>query len=261
MGNPKIDDCWIRYKRDREPSARDELVLEYASLVKYVAGRLNVGFRNRVEMDDLVSYGVFGLLDAIEKFDPSRGIKFETYAVVRVRGAILDGLRSMDWVPQSIRNKSREIEKTYARLEHQLGRSVSDQEVAEAMNLSLEDFNQMLQEISYTSISYLEDLWSGDSSGGDSVRIMDTIEDTRVEDPLDNLAKEEAKQVLTEAVDKLPEREKLVISLYYYESLTLKEIGAVLGLSESRISQLHTKAILRLRGRLSRQKRKLIGAG
>ncbi|NPV92025.1 MAG: RNA polymerase sigma factor WhiG [Firmicutes bacterium] len=261
MGNPKIDDCWVRYKRNRESAARDELVLEYASLVKYVAGRLNVGFRNRVEMDDLFSYGVFGLLDAIEKFDPSRGIKFETYAVVRVRGAILDGLRSMDWVPQSVRNKSREIERTYARLEHELGRSVNDQEVAAAMNINLEEFNQLLQEVSYTSVSYLEDVWSGDSGSGDSVRILDTIEDTRVEDPLNNLEKEEAKQVLTDAVEKLPDREKLVITLYYYESLTLKEIGAVLGLSESRISQLHTKAVLRLRGRLSRQKKKLVGTG
>jgi RNA polymerase sigma factor for flagellar operon FliA len=261
MVNPRIDDCWVRYKRNRESAARDELILEYATLVKYVAGRLNVGFRNRVELDELVSYGVFGLLDAIEKFDPSRGIKFETYAVVRIRGAILDGLRSMDWVPQSIRNKSREIERTYARLEHEMGRSVNDQEVAAAMNITLGEYNQLLQDISYTSVSYLEDVWAGDSGSGDSVRILDTIEDTRVEDPLQNLEKEEAKQVLTEALERLPEREKLVITLYYYESLTLKEIGAVLGLSESRISQLHTKAVLRLRGRLSRQKKKLVGAG
>ncbi|MDH7479896.1 MAG: RNA polymerase sigma factor WhiG [Syntrophomonadaceae bacterium] len=261
MGNPRIEECWKQYKRDRDQSAREELISEYAYLVKYVAGRLNLGFRHRVEMDDLASYGIFGLLDAIEKFDPSRGIKFETYAVVRIRGSILDGLRSMDWVPQSVRNKSRELERTYARLEHQLGRSVTDQEVAEAMNLSREEFDQLLQEVSYTTITYLEDIWAGDQNGGDAVRILDTIEDTRVEDPLNNLAREEARAMLAAAIDKLPERERLVISLYYYESLTLKEIGAVLGLSESRISQLHTKAVLRLRGRLGRQKKKLMETG
>lgn len=254
-----MEECWVRYKQKRDINAWEELIKEYAPLVKYIAGRLHIGFYNKVELDDLVSYGTLGLLDAIEKFDINRGVKFETYASTRIRGAILDGVRAMDWVPQSVRNKSRDLEKVYAELEAQLGRSATDREVAAALKLEMSEFYRLLQEVSYTSLAYLEDWYSGDSQESDPMKILDTIEDQAVEDPIENLAQEEIKTLLAEAIERLPEKERTVISLYYYDSLTLKEIGAVLGLSESRISQLHTKAILRLRGRLSRQKKKLLG--
>lgn len=255
----KNEDLWESYKVRKDESAKEALILEYAPLVKYVAGRLAVGLTAKVELDDLIGFGIFGLIDAIEKFDHARGIKFETYALARIRGSIIDGLRAMDWVPQSVRQKAREIEKTYTRLENELGRSVSDLEVSQALGISLDEFHQLLGEVSYTSLLYLEDLWLGEGADSDSVRVIEMISDPNVEDPTLRLEFEETKQLLAEAIDKLPEKERIVISLYYYDGLTLKEIGAVLGLSESRISQLHTKAILRLRGRLSRQKKKIFG--
>ncbi|NLK50927.1 MAG: FliA/WhiG family RNA polymerase sigma factor [Syntrophomonadaceae bacterium] len=259
MGEPKIEQLWLRYKQQKDVAAREKLIIHYVYLVHRVAGRLSLRLSTRVELDDLTGFGVFGLLDAIEKYDLSRGVKFETYATTRIRGAILDGLRSMDWVPQSIRQKTRMLERTYLELEQDLGRSATDQEMAQALDLSLNQYEKMLQEVSYTSLYYLEDLWPGEASENDSLRIMDTIEDSRLEEITVRLEYEETKALLIEAIDKLPERERLVISLYYYEQLTLKEIGAVIGLSESRISQLHTKAILRLRGRLSRRKKKIYG--
>lgn len=258
MDKAKLEECWARYKQKRDISAWEELIKEYAPLVKYIAGRLHINFYNKIEFDDLLGYGTLGLLDAIEKFDPGRGVKFETYASTRIRGAILDGVRSMDWVPQSVRNKSRELEKVYAELESKLGRSASDREVAEALNLEMSEFYRLLQEVSYTSLAYLEDWCSSDTQDSDPMKILDTVEDQAAEDPVENLAQEEIKNLLAEAIERLPEKERTVIALYYYDSLTLKEIGAVLGLSESRISQLHTKAILRLRGRLSRHKKKFL---
>lgn len=257
MAEPKIKQPWLRYKQQGDISARDNLITQYVYLVRQVAGRLSMGLSSQVELDDLIGNGVLGLLDAIEKFDPTRGVKFETYAVTRIRGAILDGLRAMDWVPQSVRQKSRMLEKTYQKLEQELARPASDQEVAQALGLNNLEYDRLLVEVSHTSLFYLEDMWLGESSDDDSLRIIDTLEDPTIEEPTARLEHEELKNLLAEAIDKLPDRERLVISLYYYEALTLKEIGAVLGLSESRISQLHTKAILRLRGRLSRQKKRI----
>lgn len=250
---------WGRYKLHKDFQAREQLILEYASLVKYVAGRLAISLPPNVPQDDLISYGIFGLIDAIEKFELERNIKFETYAIARIRGAIWDGLRSMDWVPYSVRQKAKELEQTYARLEHQLGRAATDEEVCKALNLTQQQFSHLLMETSFSSFLSLDDLWNidKDSSGG-SVRIIETIQDQNAEDPVAAVMFGEQKRVLTDAINKLPEREKLVIALYYYEGLTLKEIGKVLGVSESRISQMHTKAILRLRGRLSRVKKKII---
>lgn len=255
---PDLQSLWKLYKELKDVQAREELIIEYAALVKYVAGRLAISLPANVQQDDLISYGIFGLIDAIEKFDLSRNIKFETYAIARIKGAIWDGLRSMDWVPYSIRQKAKELESTYAKLESEFGRAASDEEVCAFMGISREQFAHLLAETSFTSVLSLEDLWKLDKDGANSVRVIDTIQDVNVPDPISMVMLDEQKRILTEAINKLPEREKMVIALYYYEGLTLKEIGKVLGVSESRISQMHTKAILRLRGRLSRIKRKVV---
>lgn len=248
---------WNRYKETGDHDAREQLILQYAPLVKYVAGRLAISLPPNVQQDDLISYGIFGLIDAIEKFEPERNIKFETYAISRIKGAIWDGLRSMDWIPYSVRQKARELEETYAKLETSLGRSASDEEVCAAMGLTKQQFYHLLKETSYTSILSLEDLFKFDRDGSSGIRMIDTIADSRVPDPVSMVMFEEQKRILSDAINKLPEREKIVIALYYYDGLTLKEIGKVLGVTESRISQMHTKAILRLRGRLSRLKKKI----
>lgn len=249
---------WARYKVHKDFQAREQLILEYANLVKYVAGRMAISLPPNVSQDDLISYGIFGLIDAIEKFEVERNIKFETYAIARIRGSIWDGLRSMDWVPYTVRQKAKELEQTYFKLEHQFGRAATDDEVCEALNITNQQFSHLLVETSFSSFLSLDDLWSIDNDGSSMVRIIDTIQDQNAEDPVAMVMFGEQKMILTEAINKLPEREKLVIALYYYEGLTLKEIGKVLGVSESRISQMHTKAVLRLRGRLSRVKKKII---
>lgn len=251
-----IEGLWDRYKDYGDTEAREAIIIEYSSLVKYVAGRIAIALPPNVQRDDLFSYGIFGLIDAIEKFDHKRGIKFETYAIARIRGAILDGLRSMDWVPYSIRQKAKDVEKAYANLEFKLGRAATDEEVCEFLSINLEQFKQILNDTRIMSLQSLDEFWN-DGENKDSIRLIDTIEDTNNEDPTSNLEYEETKAILGEAIEKLPDREKMVISLYYYDGLTLKEIGEVLGVSESRISQMHSKAILRLRGRLSRVKKKI----
>jgi len=250
MQNEEI--LWKNYLTLKTPAAREAIILRYAPLVKYVAGRVAIGLPSNVEFDDLVSYGVFGLMDAIDKFDPSRGIKFETYAIARIRGAILDGLRSNDWVPRSVRQKARELERVCADLENKLGRSATDQEISEAMHVSLSEFYDLLSEVSCTTLSSLDELWLVNSNEDDSVRVLDLIRNDESEDPLHHVEIEEIKATLTGAIDCLPERERMVIALYYYEGLTLKEIGEIMEISESRVSQIHTKAIFRLRGRLNR---------
>jgi len=244
-----IADLWARYKEDSETSARDELILNYSPLVKYVAGRLASSLPQTVDTADLISYGIFGLIDAIEKFDLGRAIKFETYAIARIKGAIIDELRAMDWVPRSVRSRAREIEGAYVALENQLRRVPSDQEVADYIGISLKDFHGVLTKLSYTSVVSFEELWvGGEREDGQSA--IGSIKDERAEDPVAIFENTEIKEILASAIDRLPEREKTVIALYYYEGLTLKEIGQVLGVTESRVSQLHTKAVLRLRARL-----------
>lgn len=250
---------WNDYHRTGSPAAREALILQYASLVKYVAGRVAIGLPPNVDFDDLVSFGIFGLMDAIEKFEPSRGIKFETYAIARIRGAILDGLRSNDWVPRSVRQKAREIEKVCLDLENRLGRSASDQEISQAMNLSIHEFNQMLSEISCTTLSSLDELWAAHNPEDESVRVLDLVENSESEDPERHVEIEELREALSRSIEALPERERLVVTLYYYEGLTLKEIGEIMEISESRVSQIHTKSILRLRGRLGRWRSSAVG--
>jgi RNA polymerase sigma factor for flagellar operon FliA len=240
---------WVRYKQDQDSGARDELILNYSPLVKYVAGRLASSLPQTVDTADLISYGIFGLIDAIEKFDPGRAIKFETYAISRIKGAIIDELRAMDWVPRSVRSRAREIEAAYVKLENSLRRVPSDQEVADHMGVTLKEFQDILAKLSYTSVVSFEELWVG-GERDDSQNAIGSIRDDTAEDPVAIFETGEIKEILAGAIDKLPERERTVIALYYYEGLTLKEIGTVLGVTESRVSQLHTKAVLRLRAKL-----------
>jgi RNA polymerase sigma factor FliA len=225
-------------------------VVAYAPLVKYVAGRMGSGLPAHVEEADLISYGLIGLISAIERFDPDREIKFETYAITRIKGAIIDELRALDWVPRSVRAKAREIERTNAKLEHKLQRAPTDEEMASALGVSTDEFQDSLLQISNSTVVALDELWSVSDSSGDQVSLLDTLQDPDAPDPASVLDASEAKDRLADAIARLPEREKLVIALYYYENLTLREIGEVLGVTESRISQLHTKAVLRLKSRL-----------
>ncbi len=243
---------WLEYRRTKDKAIRDRLILNYAPLVKYVAGRVGSGLPAHVDEEDLVSYGLLGLMGAIDRFDPTRDIKFETFAMSRIKGAIIDELRSLDWVPRSVRARARDIERAMADLERRLHRAPTDEEIAAKLGISEEDLDESLTDISRSSIAALDELWtvSGASGGGDQVALIDTIEDTAGPDPQGALAQTELKEALGEAIARLPEREKLVVTLYYYEELTLREIGEVLGVTESRVSQLHTKAILRLKARL-----------
>jgi RNA polymerase sigma factor for flagellar operon FliA len=248
------DELWKIYRKTRDPSVRDFFVKQYAPLVKYVAGKVAIGMPNNVEFDDLVGFGVFGLFDAIEKYDPTKHVKFKTYAVTRIRGSIFDELRSIDWVPRSVRQKSREVEDTIRTLESRLCRSATDEEIAQAMSLNVEEFQSLILKISSTSILSLNDVWySGEDD--DQISIVESIESPTSLNPDTIVEREEIKRVIVEAINELPEKEKKVLILYYYEDLTLKEIGHVLGVTESRISQLHTKAIMRLRSKLTNVKK------
>ncbi len=249
----ELSPLWTAYKERGDLRAREQLILKYLPLVKYVAGRVAIGLPPHVDADDLYSYGIFGLLNALERFDHTRGIKFETYAITRIKGAILDGLRAMDWVPSSVRQRARELEETYWRLESRLGRPASDEEVAAALGLSVEDFQSLLVEVSRTQLLSLDELWSAEGEEGE-FSLKDLVGDDKAEDPFSSAAFAELSRTLAEAIADLPEKERLVVSLYYYEGLTAKEISQVMGLSVSRISQLHTRALLRLRARLSRAK-------
>src|SRR4249920_2816653 len=246
-----MQSLWLEYRRSRDQHLRDRLIVNYAPLVKYVAGRLGSGLPAHVDEGDLVSYGLLGLIGAIERYDPERDVKFETYAIARIKGSIIDELRSMDWVPRSVRARARDIERTIAQLESKLTRVPTDEEIAAALGITEDEFQDSLLEISRTSIAALDELWASSSTGGDPVALIDTIPDTGAAEPQSAMAHTELREALGEAIARLPEREKLVVTLYYYEELTLREIGEVLGVTESRVSQLHTKAVLRLKARLS----------
>ncbi len=245
-----LKETWARYKKDGDEKARETLVLAYSPLVKFVAGRMSSGLPGHIEEADLISYGLLGLIGAIERFDLSREIKFETFAVARIKGSIIDELRSLDWVPRSVRAKAREIEATQTKLEHELGRAPTDEEVAQKLDISVNDFRESLLQISNSTVVALDELWTVSDSSGDQVSLLDTMKDPNAVDPAKELGVSELKDRLAHAISRLPEREKLVIALYYYENLTLREIGEVLGVTESRVSQLHTKAVLRLKARL-----------
>jgi RNA polymerase sigma factor for flagellar operon FliA len=228
------DELWILFKKNKDARIRDFFVKQYAPLVKYVAGKVAIGMPHTVEFDDLVGFGVFGLFDAINKFDPEKNVKFKTYAVTRIRGAIFDELRSIDWVPRSVRQKTREIEEAIHRLEAGLGRAATDQEISDELGISIDDFHKNILKISGTSILSLNDVWfTGEEN--DKVSIVDSIESPQSLNPETIVEKEEIRRVIVDAIHELPEKEKQVLVLYYYEDLTLKEIGKVLEVTESRV--------------------------
>jgi RNA polymerase sigma factor for flagellar operon FliA len=226
-------------------------VVAYSPLVKYVAGRMSSGLPAHVEEADLISYGLSGLISAIERFDLSREIKFETYAITRIRGAIIDELRTLDWVPRSVRARAREIERANTKLEARLQRAPTDEEMAAELRMTPEEFQEALVQISNSTIVALDELWNVSDATGDQVSLLDTLPDRQAPDPQHLVDQSELRDRIADSIAALPEREKLVVALYYYENLTLREIGEVLGVTESRVSQLHTKAVLRLRSKLA----------
>lgn len=253
MKNPEqrtdLSMLWDRFEATRDQSAREQLILNFSPLVKFVAGRVAVNLPNSVENADLISYGMFGLIDALEKYEPARGIKFETYAIARIRGAIIDELRALDWVPRSVRSRARDIERAIVALEGRLMRTPEDSEIADELGISLKDLQDTYTKLSYTSVVSFEDLW-GTGTEADDRPDATSIKDERAENPVETFEAEEMKVILADAIERLSDRERTVIALYYYEGLSLKEIGRVLGVTESRVSQMHTKAVLRLRARL-----------
>ena len=231
---------------------QEQMVIQYAPLIKYIASRLALRLPPHISLDDLISSGIIGLIDAIHKFDPSKNISFKTYAEFRIKGAILDELRSLDWIPRSIRKKSHILEKAYAELERHLGRPAEPEEVCQALGLELEEFYQLLDETKSVSLVELEGMWKTTRTTPDFFdgEFTDVLQDETARDPFLSLHFSELQEVLVHAIDALPDKEKLLVSLYYYEELTMKEIGEIMGYTESRISQLHTQAMLRLRSKL-----------
>jgi RNA polymerase sigma factor for flagellar operon FliA len=237
---------WSDFKRTASGHARERLILHYAPLVKYVASRVATGLPASVEQADLVSYGMFGLIDALQKFEPARGNKFETYAIPRIKGAIIDELRAMDWVPRSVRFKAREIDKAYADLESMLKRAPTEHEVAERLGISLPELHEIINQVSFVSVLQLDEMLSVGNDRGEQVSLLDTLADKGT-DPTTGLEGQETRGLLAAAINSLSEREKIVVTLYYFEGLTLAEIGDILGVTESRVCQIHTKAVHQLR--------------
>ena len=241
------EEIWQAYRQTGDPVVREELLTKYLPLVKNVAGRMAMGFPKSVELSDLVNTGVIGLIEAFGNFDPERGVKFETYAVPRIRGAILDELRALDWVPRSTRAKSREIERALVSLENDLGRTPNNDELAKQLDMTLAELPRALSDVSSTTILSLDEMIYGEEDNRQIPRI-ETIENHSNGSIIGSIEKDELRAYLVVAIANLTEQEKLVIALYYYEELTLKEIGEVMSISESRVSQIHTKSIMKLRG-------------
>ncbi len=232
---------------------REQLILEHLPQIKYIAQRISTKLPSHVELNDLVSAGVLGLLDAIEKFDPTRGVKFKTYAELRIKGAILDSLRNLDWAPRSLRKKSKDLEKIYKDLEQKLGRPATDKEASDEMGITLEEFYELVDQIKGLTLGSFQELSAPDEDRN-SEPLVKYVPDAPQMDPFFLFHSSEIRGILGGAIDALPKKERLVVSLYYYDELTMKEIGKVLGVNESRVSQLHTKAMLRLRTKLRKVK-------
>ncbi len=247
---PNLDQLWKEYKESPTKIVKDKLLVEYSYLVKYIANRVAINLPASVDKNDLVSAGIMGLIKAVDSFEPERGFKFETLAGHKIRGAILDELRALDWVPRSVRQKSRELQRVYTRLENELGRIPYDDEVCDALQISEQEYENMLSDVAPSTIISLEEAMPDRSSDSKEIRLIDTLEDPGSENPLKALSFLELKDILKDTIANLPEKERLVVALYHYEELTLKEIGVVLDISESRVSQIHSKAILKLRAKL-----------
>jgi RNA polymerase sigma factor for flagellar operon FliA len=240
-----------RYKQDTkgvDGKLRDQLIMDYAPLIRFVAQRIAARLPSNIDIDDLISAGVIGLMDAIEKYDPSRDNKFKTYAEFRIRGAILDELRSQDWVPRSVRDKAKKIEKTYAELEQKLGRAVTDEELSAALGIELEEYYDMVSKVKAVTLLSIDEL-SGPNQQ-DRKSLLECLENVSSKNPFTQLKSKGIRDLLVKHIDELPEKQKLVLSLYYYEDLNLKEIGKILEVTESRVSQLHTQAVEKLRSKL-----------
>jgi RNA polymerase sigma factor for flagellar operon FliA len=229
---------------------KEQIVLEHTPLIRYIVNRIAVRLPSHIDLDDLYNTGVIGLMDAIEKYDPEKNCKFKTYAEFRIKGAILDQLRSLDWVPRSVRQKSRKLERAYGEVEQRLGRSATDDEVADSLGLEIDKFHTLLNQVRGISLINLEEIRGTNSDGDRAGTFADIIEDVHSENPFASLKLLETKHVISDTIGTLPEKERLVISLYYYEDLNMKEIGGILGITESRVCQIHTKAVMRLRSKL-----------
>jgi RNA polymerase sigma factor for flagellar operon FliA len=242
-----MDKVWKSYTETKDPALREKLIIKYAPLVKLVAGRLVMHIGQHVDFDDLTSYGIFGLIDAIDKFNPDKGIKFETYASIRIRGAIIDNIRKLDWVPRSLRTKNKQLELVFSELSAQLGREPTDAEIAEKLNMPVDEAADLLKKSSVVSLVSLDDYLdqTHDTAAGGLVAPSRDNPESQIEIM-------EIKRILAESIDQLSDREKKVITLYYYEELTLKEISAVLGVTESRVSQIHSKAVMQLQTKLDK---------
>jgi RNA polymerase sigma factor for flagellar operon FliA len=246
-----VEQDWQIFKVGGDRLVRERLILHYAPLVTAVAGRVGMRLPAMVEQADLVSYGMFGLIDAIEKYEPGRSVKFETYASSRIRGAIIDELRAMDWIPRSVRTKARAVDRAYAELESELHRVPTETEVAARLQIDVRELRALFTQLSTVNVAALDELLGAGEDRSDRLSLIDTLGDDRTPDPENSFEAQETKFLLARAIDQLGEREKLVLVLYYYEGMTLAEIGRVLGVTESRISQMHTAAMLRLRARLT----------
>ncbi len=245
-----VADRWVRFTAERDPAIREQLVLQYAPLVKYVAGRLAIMLPRVMDSDDVISSGVLGLIEAIDRYDPTTGVKFETYAISRIRGAILDELRSLDWIPRSARQRSQEIAKAFTRLEVEFGRPPTDEEVAKSLGLDMNQYHQASISASAVVVSLETPISTGDGEG-DGSALVDTIESGQARDPLQHTEEGELLEALAGAIRSLSERERILLSLYYEQELTMKEISLVLDVSESRVCQLHGRAVHRLRAQLA----------
>jgi len=231
-------------------SLKEQIVLEHAPLIRYIVNRIAVRLPSHIDLDDLHNTGVIGLMDAIDKYDPDKNCKFKTYAEFRIKGAILDQLRSLDWVPRSVRQKSRRLERAYGEVEQRLGRSASEEEVADSLGLQLDKFHELMNQVRGISLVNLEELRGNGGDGDRTGTFADVVEDVHSENPFATLKLTETKHLIGDTIGALPEKERLVVSLYYYEDLNMKEIGQILGITESRVCQIHTKAVLRLRAKL-----------
>jgi len=229
---------------------KEQVVLEHEPLIRYIVNRLAVRLPNHIDLDDLYSTGAIGLMDAIEKFDPGKGCKFKTYAEFRIKGAVLDQLRSLDWVPRSVRQKGRKLDAAYVEVEQRLGRSASEEEVADSLGLEIDKFHTMVNQVRGISLVNLEEVRGANADGDQAGTFADVVEDVTAENPFASLKSMETKHVISDTINSLPEKERLVVSLYYYEDLNMKEIGNILGITESRVCQIHTKATSRLQGKL-----------